>query len=367
MAWVTPTNRATGYLVTATIWNEDVVANPSYLKGLAGDVTIEDDVIIQHSTDIDAYLQFKTNGTVRCGFGWDATEGITISEGTSFGSGRNILTYASGNLTFTTANSVQFTIDDDSSGTSAVFNVLRDGGNQLFMITEAPLLLLNDTSNASMTIGITINQGASDDEIMAVKSSDVAHGMTSLAETDTFGTIQKFGAADGGIQLRGLTEVSTAIYLSGCYTTDTATRSTAGIAPIMLVASLKSGTSVGNPAADKNIVAFASGSNTRHILDSDGDSHQDVGTAWTNFDDRDDVEALNLLAAHVTRKDDPLRAGLGRWLAENREPLERAKLVEFNADGHHFVNMSRLSMLLVGAARQLGDRVAQLERRLLVA
>src|SRR5690606_5426627 len=113
-----------------------------------------------------------------------------------------------------------------------------------------------------------------------------------------------------------------------------------------------------------NIAAFMNGTTTRFILDADGDSHQDVGTSWTNFDDHDDLALLNLLSAHVTRPDDPLRAGFVEWLEQSREPLERNGIVTFNADGHHFINWSRAHMLEIGAIRQLGARVAALEQAL---
>lgn len=46
MAWTTPTVRATGELMTASIWNTDIVDNLAYLKGEAGvDITLEDDVV----------------------------------------------------------------------------------------------------------------------------------------------------------------------------------------------------------------------------------------------------------------------------------------------------------------------------------
>src|SRR3990167_7980648 len=44
---------------------------------------------------------------------------------------------------------------------------------------------INDEANANVTLGLTINQGANDDQILALKSSDVAHGVTAIAETDT--------------------------------------------------------------------------------------------------------------------------------------------------------------------------------------
>jgi len=46
MAWTTPTIRSTGDLITASIWNTDIVDNLAYLKGEAGvDITLEDDVV----------------------------------------------------------------------------------------------------------------------------------------------------------------------------------------------------------------------------------------------------------------------------------------------------------------------------------
>ncbi len=52
MAWTTPTIRATGYLVTASDWNTDIVNNLAYLKGEAGlNIEFEDDVIPSAGTE----------------------------------------------------------------------------------------------------------------------------------------------------------------------------------------------------------------------------------------------------------------------------------------------------------------------------
>jgi hypothetical protein len=45
MAWTTPTQRNTGDLITASIWNTDLKDNLRYLKGKDGQVTLEDDLI----------------------------------------------------------------------------------------------------------------------------------------------------------------------------------------------------------------------------------------------------------------------------------------------------------------------------------
>lgn len=221
-----------------------------------------------------------------------------------------------------------------------------------------------DTANASNAAGVTINQGTADDHALSLLSSDVAHGMTDYATTATYGSFRKTVGASGGLTVDGYGSSTYGIQLRGFATSEDATRSTAGVGAILVDANKKSGTGAAGLAANQNMVAFRNFGTTRFILDSDGDSHQDVGTAWTNFDDRDDVAALNLLAAHITRPEDPLRETFGDWLAQNRAPLEDARLVQFNEDGHHFVNMSRLTMLLVGAVRQVGARLEAAESRL---
>jgi hypothetical protein len=232
---------------------------------------------------------------------------------------------------------------------------------------------IGDTSNANSAAGLTINQGAADDAILSLKSSDVAHGMTSQAETDTYVKVQKAEATNGAMLLKGLGAGNYGIVFQPYYTTDTATRSTAGIAPFLVDCYLKSGTTGGSPAADKNIVAFASGGNTRFILDSDGDSFQDVGTAWTQFDTHDDVLVLNSLAAEVSRKGDPWKARIRRYCADSldvmltRKQMQDLKLVTFNRDGHHFVNMSKLAMLNTGAIRQIAQEQRKMRQALVGA
>ena len=52
MAWTTPTIRATGDLITASIWNTDLVDNLAYMKGEAGvDIALEEDVVPSAGTE----------------------------------------------------------------------------------------------------------------------------------------------------------------------------------------------------------------------------------------------------------------------------------------------------------------------------
>ena len=223
----------------------------------------------------------------------------------------------------------------------------------------------NDTSNANSSSGFTLNQGAFDDEILSFKSSDVAHGITTITETDTYGYISKNVAANGGVLLTGLDDTANiGLRLRGISTTTDGTFSTAGLGAVIIDGALKSGTGLASLGANKNILAVRDNGTMRFSLDTDGDSHQDVGTAWTNFDHLDDVDTLNILAYNVSRANDPIKLKFGSWVQDKRDILTAQRIVKFNDDGHHFVNMSRLTMLHTGAIRQLGERIGELERKL---
>ncbi len=227
---------------------------------------------------------------------------------------------------------------------------------------------IGDTSNADTVLGLTINQAGNDDVILALKSSDVGHGFTTVLETDTYASFKKLTAATGGLDLSAFEgTAAVGLRLRGAVGAATATRSTVGTAPVMIDAALKSGTDVATVGADKNLLAIRDNGTTRFVMDSDGDSFQDVGTAWTNFDDHEDADLLTDLSIAVSRDGDPIKEQFGDFLRYNREHLERVKLVTFNEDGHHFVNMSRLTMLLVGAVRQASDRLAAVEGQLAAA
>jgi len=252
----------------------------------------------------------------------------------------------------------QFQIDSLGAITNAVDQRENIGDIRVF---------INEVENTKQTYGFCVNQGASDNESYSAKSSDVAHAMTTNFEADTYYCVKKVVGAEGGALIEGLTETSIGAVLAARVTTVDATRSTAGVAGVILESAKDDGGGgIGTIGADKNILAVRDSATTRFILDSDGDSHQDVGTAWTNFDTFDDIALLTALSVGVSRQDDPIRREFGQFLEDNQEPLERAKLVAFNSDGHHFVNMSRLTMLLTGAVRQLSHGLQSTEQRLQV-
>jgi len=88
-----------------------------------------------------------------------------------------------------------FSTHDGSSLTTAL-TIENDGKS-----TFAGTLYLNETANTNMTQGITINQGANTDEILAFKGSFLSHPFTDIVEADTYVDFQPASSSKGGLIL----------------------------------------------------------------------------------------------------------------------------------------------------------------------
>ena len=135
------------------------------------------------------------------------------------------------------------------------------------------------TLNSDMTAGLTLYQAGYDDEILAGKSSDVAHGCTNYAETNTFYCHRKVNAASGGLRTRAFNEQYYAWQAHGFYgasasPTQTA-KSVSGRAIMEMNIYKISGVSVTNVDANTNLFGIRAqrgGSiETVGLLDEDGD------------------------------------------------------------------------------------------------
>ena len=230
--------------------------------------------------------------------------------------------------------------------------------------TAAGTAYIGETGNANVTLGLTINQGAADDTNLAMKSSDVGHGMTSAEETDTYMRVRKIVGASGGAQITGMMGggVARALELAGYADgTDTA-KLTSAVGAVLIDGRTRSGTTVGSLSADGNLLVVQDNGTTRFIFDVEGTFHADVGS--TTFDEHDDLALLNAFDMEFQRRNgNPIKAEFNGWLTENRATLQRLGVVNYyNVDGPRaFVNFTKLTMLLVGAIRQSGARLAAIE------
>lgn len=149
---------------------------------------------------------------------------------------------------------------------------------------EVDQLYVNETANANQTNGLTINQGAADDELIAGKSSDVAHGVTNETETDTFLVIEKVSGVNGGARIRGFRDATRpGLRLDGISTTASTTKVQSGQGQIDLDAAITSGINIAAVGADGNLVAIRNNGNSRFIFDAEGTLHLIPGSD-TDFD-----------------------------------------------------------------------------------
>jgi len=331
---------------TGDIWNAALVGTAIYDKV---DALFTATVTFERSTSGDIAV-ISSNGSNTSGS--DAALQAVVA-GSSAGDPT---------VAFTITGIVTWTIGLDNTD-SDQFKIAAStalGTSDIVVLNGLAHVFLNESADANVTTGISINQAGADDGILTFKSSDVAHGITTVIETDTYGYAAKADAAAGGLLWWGFSESTIGFNVKASATTADATRSTAGVAPIVCDSTLKSGTTIGSVGADKNLLVIRDNGTTRFIFDSDGDSHED-GTGWTAYDDFDDVALIASLEGELVS--DPLRESFRRWMTYNRADLERARLVTFNADGRHFVNRSRMQMTVCGAIRQLALRLDALEGR----
>lgn len=163
------------------------------------------------------------------------------------------------------------------------FSAIRTQFNAL--VNSAGGLYVGDDADANTTLGITINQGSADDYILTLKSSDVAHGYTTGAETDTYAAYQKASATLGGLTQKVLAEngALNSVFMLQAYggTADT-TKSTAGRSLVEVYASMHDGANaLANITADGNVFGVrarvGAADVTRWLVDEDGDTWQAGG------------------------------------------------------------------------------------------
>ena len=134
--------------------------------------------------------------------------------------------------------------------------------------------MLGDNANTKMTSGLTIQQRGNSNEALAIKSTFVVHGYTTDHESDTYYAIQKYHSTEGGASIVGMGEVTVGVEIKGGGDTDNTTKSSAGIAPIILNATKAVGGTFASVGADGNLVAMQNFGSSVWILDEDGDVWQ---------------------------------------------------------------------------------------------
>ncbi len=223
---------------------------------------------------------------------------------------------------------------------------------------------IGDTANTKMTLGLTINQAAAVNEVLAFKNSGVAHARTTLAEADTFGQMLPT-TQYGGVTINAFVETGSAIgYQTQVMITSAAntTKTTAGRGALELNAYLINGDAEQNMTANGNLVqigTYGGGAYVaRFLFDAEGSGHADV--EWTTYDTYSDIVLVKDMESELISSEYPAKT-------ERRHQLESVGII--GQDSWHMengkpramVNFTKLSMLHHGALIQLYDRIDNLE------
>jgi hypothetical protein len=229
-------------------------------------------------------------------------------------------------------------------------------------------LFIYETANANQTFAMTINQSTYDDEIFALKSSDVAHGCTSVAETDTNALFMKSGAVSGGLCIKSVQEAGThvaslVLESVGGDTGATSGKNKTSVASGKVEARVAgiSGTGLADVDANYNVFNIkgytSSAYRTLFIVDLDGDYHYDGSDAGA-FDAYDDGALLRATQIEISTPSQIIRNKFDDWVSYNRKDLVDAKLLgkvtpeEWDEGVRPLVNGAQMQRLQTGAIVQ---------------
>ena len=266
-----------------------------------------------------------------------------------------------GNSTLT--NSYGLYLEDQTVGDTSNWSIYNAGSAANNFGSGKSFI--GDTLNANMTIGLTINQAANSNQILALKSSDVAHGTSKILvtkETDDFAVFQK-SSATGGLIIEAVedggstTEWMRFGVLGRAVDTNKATSSAAAFT--IFTSQHDSGGGNADVGSDGNVFAVrarVSGSNlVRVLVDAAGDLYS-VTSAQT-FDDYDDMALIETYdAARSGSLKEQIKADFGRTMLMDEATLIEAGVLGDTMANGGLTNQTQLSRVLTGGVRQLNQK-----------
>lgn len=142
--------------------------------------------------------------------------------------------------------------------------------------------------------GLCLNQGANDTNAFSLKSSDVAHGVTDLEQTDTWFSLRKFGANDGGVQLRSMAGASSncALFIDTVAGSEDTGKGTGDHGCTNIDAQKDNGTDKQALASNGNLLTVSNDGAVRFIVDAEGDIHVDGSSSISTYDTYEDAQLV---------------------------------------------------------------------------
>ena len=221
-------------------------------------------------------------------------------------------------------------------------------------------ILINETADTNITVGMCINQGGAG-VALSFKGSGIAHALAAV-ETDTGGTMY-VNTVTGGLTINGFMEgvnaAALSLYGNAATGAGDTTRSTAASGFIEIVAT-ENAAGIG---ANENILVVKDSASTRALIDAEGDLHLDATSNINAWDDHEDVGLLEAYRVLTMRKCN-FKQRFAEHLDTHREILARTGVLTLNQDGHHFVSFKGIMGLTIDGLRQVGAKVMDSEQRI---
>ena len=203
--------------------------------------------------------------------------------------------------------------------------------------------------------GLCLNQGANDDKILTLKSSDVAHGITDFAETDTYAVFEKVSAGSGGLRVEAFMETISAIAIRSFHVNENTTQASSGSdAAILIDSCVKNGTTVTGNSDSANMVCFRDNTIPRVFITGDGDVFSDRAFSDNAFDHYNDAHLVRAFDLSTENKNGVIDSKFDDFIKYNAQKLADLKILGKNTDGtpSTFVNINGLQRLHNGAIWQ---------------
>ncbi len=277
-----------------------------------------------------------------------------------------------GRLHFGTVSNNSNVIFNADYNSGSQFLSIDVGASERFRIGHAGAIFINESVNTNMTTGLTINQGTSDDEILALKSGDVGHSFTGIAEADTYGTFAK-AVGVGGLDISGLSSDATnavALQLNGLIpdggVNDVSTTAAVAIVEVTAVVDDDSTGSEGLGAAGVagNLFAVKDAALTQFIVKEDGAILSNA--AHSTYDEYDDVDLVRAFST-VTAPHDVIKDKWDSFVKNNEATLVELGILGAPLDQNPLYSVTKLQMLHNGAIWQTHTRLMDMLERLELA
>ena len=309
-----------------------------FADGTSGDEAYRGSIIYNHPAEnfIIRTGGFTTRMTI------DSTGATVVGQVLANGGGVSAPTFA-------------FTTDTNTGMTRPTTDTLTlvTAGTEAMRVTSGQTISTGGTASPDVGVGgIGLSQGANDDPILTFKSSDVAHGMTAIAETDTYVKMLKNSDGGGALNLTTLSETATAFRHIACITGSNTAESTAATSAWGVDARKKNGTSVEGLAADDNLASFRHSDEAQVIFKGDGEIFSNQTATVGTYDAYEDAQLVR--AYDLSHMKGVIDSKFDKFVQYNKNDLQKARLIGTDDDGNAtpFVNITGMSRLHNGAIWQ---------------